>query len=164
MDVQRIDKYLGYHFSDEVGDKTCICEPIELSPLIAHWNFESFQEHFNLQYLEQRICLQEFLIYRYADYLGIVNHGMAYELTEPCDLVNEQIHEVCGDTFRSPINNEEIDTAMMCYELQPEVYYDIAMTILASHVEEAICELEENGEVVVGGYKFYLVDNDEEEE
>ena len=164
MDVKRIDKYLSYHFSDNVGDKICIREPLQKPALCKDWDMENFRYRADLQYLEERIDLQETLIYDFADNLGIVNHSCTWCLTERCAAVDEYIHEVCGNYFSSPINNDEIDTAEMCYECQPAVYYDIAMAILATKVEDAICELEENGKYLLGENIYYMVTKEEDKE
>lgn len=159
MDCQRIDKYMDNHFSDKVGDKICIREPLKKP---ADWDIESFRYRADLQFLEERIDLQETLIYDFADHLGMVNHSCTWCLTEHCAAVDEYIHEIYGTTFLSPINRDEIDTAEICYECQPEVYYDIAMTILACKVDEAICELEKNGRYLLGENIYYMVSKEEE--
>lgn len=161
MDVQRIDRYLDNHFTDEVGDKTCIREPIKKPAFCEDWDIENFRYRANLQYLKERIDLQETLIYDFAEKLDIENRGMAYGLTKRSFAVDEFIHEVYGNTFHSPINRQEIDIAEMCYECQPDVYYDIAMHILAYKVSEAIAELEENGKYLLDNYIYYLVSNEE---
>lgn len=164
MDVRRIDKYLAYHFSDDVGDKICIREPLQKPALCEDWDMENFRYRADLQYLEERIDLQETLIYDFADNLGMVNHSCTWCLTERCAAVDEYIHEICGNYFSSPINSDEIDTAEMCYECQPKVYYDIAMTILATKVEDAICELEENGKYLLGENIYYMVTKEGEDD
>ena len=156
MDVRRIDRYLGRHFTDEVGDKICVRELINIPSHLRDWDKENFRAYFDLHYLEQRFDLQETLIYDFASHLGMVNHSMTWMLTEHSYAVDEFIHEVYGSTFKSPIGAEEIDTALMCYECQPELYYDIAMNILTIKIEEAIEELEENGRYLLGDYMFIM--------
>lgn len=162
MDVQRIDKYVGYHFTDKVGDKICVREIIKKPIYCEDWDIENFRTYFDLQYLEERIDLQETLIYDYADYLSIVNQGMAFHLTERSEVVDQYIYDICGKSFKSPINGEEVNMAEMCYELQPDIYYDIAMTILASRLEDAIGELEEGFGLVIGNFRFYMKEKEED--
>ena len=155
MDYQRIDRYMDFHFTDEVGDKVCRIysadEPTDLT-----WH---------LQYLEERINLQEYLIDHIAHHRGIENRGMAYNLTKRAPCVDDYLYDVYGKTFRSPIcNDKEIDIAEYCYEMEPEIYYDIAQTIIASTVDDAITALEEAGEYQLGIFTYKLEEYKEEEQ
>ena len=147
MDYQRIDRYMDFHFDDEVGDKVCRIYSAD-EPTDNTWN---------LQYLEERVNLQEYLIDHIAYHLGIENKGMAYSLTKRSSSVDEYLYEIYGKTFSSPIcNDRKIDIAWYCYEMEPEIYYDIAQTIIAGEVDNAIIALEEAGEYQLGIFTYKL--------
>ena len=156
MDYQRIDRYMDFHFTDEVGDKVCRIYCAD-KPTETFWD---------LQYLEERVDLQEYLIDHIAHHCGIKNCGMAYNLTKRAQCVDEYLYDVYGKTFRSPIcNDKEIDIAEYCYEMEPEIYYDIAQTIIAGEVDNAVVALEENGEYQLGIFTYKMEDykeNDDE--
>ena len=105
MDYQRIDKYMENHFSDEFGDKICQLFVDGDHPA------EGPRNEWDLQYLEQRIALQEDLIDAVADEYEIINRGLAAELTERSDVVDDYIYDLYGDSFISP-SGKVVDTAV----------------------------------------------------
>ena len=156
MDVRRIDSYMERHFSDEVGDK--ICQLFVDGDTII----DGPRKEWDLQYLEDRILLQEDLIYSIAENLNIVSHSLAYELTERSSEVDAYARDLYGAIFNSP-TGKEIDTAEYLYMMEPEVYYDIAMHIITEHMERAVELLEEFGEIHFD-YYCYKMSNKKEEE
>ena len=139
MDYRRIDKYMENHFSDEFGDKICQLF-VDGDYLLA-----GPRNEWDLQYLEQRITLQEELIDAVADEYEIINRGLAAELTERCDVVDDHIYDCYGDSFISP-SGKIVDTAEYMFYMEREVYYDIAQNIIAGAVDRIIEALETDGE------------------
>ena len=147
MDHRRIDRYMENHFTDEVGDMVC-----QLF-VDGDTTYEGPRKEWDLQYLEQRVLLQEDLIDTIADEYEMVNHSLAYQLTEMCKVVDDYIYDCYGDTFISP-TGKDMDTAEYIFHMEPEIYYDIAQNIIASHMDR-IVEMLENGEEVHFDYCCY---------
>lgn len=156
MDYQRIDKYMENHFSDEFGDKIC--------QLFVDGDYlvEGPNKEWDLQYLEQRIALQEDLIDAVAYEYGIINRGLAAELTERSDVVDDHIHGCYGDSFISP-SGKVVDTAEYMFYMEPEIYYDIAQNIIAGAVDRIIEVLETEGECHFEYCCYKMVKKTEEE-
>lgn len=147
MDHRRIDRYMENHFTDEVGDMVC--------QLFVDGDtvYEGSRKEWDLQYLEQRVLLQEDLIDTIADEYEMVNHSSAYQLTEMCEVVDDWIYDCYGDTFISP-TGKDMDMAEYIFHMEPEIYYDIAQNIIASCMDRIIERLE-NGEEVQFDYCCY---------
>lgn len=156
MDYQRIDSYMENHFSDEFGDK--ICQLFVDGDCFAGGP----RNEWDLQYLEQRIILQEDLIDAVADEYKIVNHGFAAELTEMCEKVDDYIYDCYGDSFISP-TGRVVDTAKYMYFLEPDVYYDIAQSIIAATVDHIIEVLETDGEYHFDYFYYKIIDKEKDE-
>ena len=156
MDYQRIDKYMENHFSDEFDDKICQLF-VDGDYLIA-----GPRNEWDLQYLEQRIALQEDLIDAVADEYEIINQGLAAALTERCDIVDDYIHGCFGDSFVSP-TGKVVDTAEYMFFMEPEVYYDIAQNIIAGAVDHIIEVLETEGECHFDYFCYKIIKKPEEE-
>ena len=147
MDHRRIDRYMESHFTDEVGDMVC-----QLF-VDGDTTYEGPRKEWDLQYLEQRVLLQEDLIDTIADAYEMVNHSLAYQLTEMCEVVDDYIYDCYGDTFISP-TGKDMDMAEYIFHMEPEIYYDIAQNIIASRMDR-IVEMLENGEEVHFDYCCY---------
>lgn len=156
MDYQRIDKYMENHFSDEFGDKICQLFVDGDHPV------EGPRNEWDLQYLEQRIALQEDLIDMVAEEYEIINHGLAAELTERCDIVDDYIYDCYGDSFISP-SDKVVDTAEYMFHMEPEVYYDIAQNIIATTVDHIIEVLETDGEYHFDYFYYKIIDKEKDE-
>ena len=157
MDHRRIDRYMENHFTDEVGDMVC-----QLF-VDGDSTYEGPRKEWDLQYLEQRVLLQEDLIDAIADEYEMVNHSLAYQLTEMCEVVDDYIYDCYGDTFISP-TGKDMDMAEYIFHMEPEIYYDIAQNIIASRMDR-IVEMLENGEEVQFDYCCYKMvkkENDDE--
>ena len=147
MDHRRIDRYMENHFTDEVGDMVC-----QLF-VDGDTTYEGPRKEWDLQYLEQRVLLQEDLIDTIADEYEMVNHSLAYQLTEMCEVVDDYIYDCYGDTFISP-TGKDMDVAEYIFHMEPEIYYDIAQNIIASRMDRII-EMLENGREVHFDYCCY---------
>ena len=147
MDHRRIDRSMENHFTDEVGDM--VCQLFVDGDTI----YEGPRKEWDLQYLEQRVLLQEDLIDAIADEYEMVNHSLAYQLTEMCEVVDDYIYDCYGDTFISP-TGKDMDMAEYIFHMEPEIYYDIAQNIIAAHMDRII-EMLENGEDVHFEYCCY---------
>lgn len=157
MDHRRIDRYMENHFTDEVGDMVC-----QLF-VDGDTTYDGPRKEWDLQYLEQRVLLQEDLIDTIADEYEMVNHSLAYQLTEMCEVVDDWIYDSYGDTFISP-TGKDMDMAEYIFHMEPEIYYDIAQNIIAAHMDRII-EMLENGEDVHFEYCCYKMvkkENDDE--
>ena len=84
------------------------------------------------------------------------------ELTERSEVVDEYIYDAFGEGFNSPITGEDIDMAEYCFVMESPVYYNIAQSIIASRMDEAIQELETTGHFSTDTYEYKLVENKEE--
>ena len=151
MDYQRIDRYMDYHFSDEVGDKVCVLYVNEDNGPRMEWD---------LQYLEERILLQEELITSVQEENEIENRSMAYILTKRNQIIDEICYDLYGTSFVSP-TGKKVDVAEYIYELEPEVYYDIAQSFIAGEVSNLIAELEESGRVDFLHFYYVLEDRND---
>lgn len=156
MDYQRIDKYMENHFSDEFGDKICQLFVDGDHPA------EGPRNEWDLQYLEQRIALQEDLIDAVADEYEIINRGLAAELTERSDVVDDYIYDLYGESFISP-SGKVVDTAEYMFYLEPEIYYDVAQNIIAGAVDHIIEVLETEGECHFDYLCYKIIQKPEEE-
>ena len=154
MDVRLIDSLMENHFTDEVDGKTCYVTRKNYMP--------DWSDEYDLTFLELRIELQEQMIYDIAQDLDIVSRSLAAELTERSEVVDEYIYEAYGYDFYSPITGEDIDMAEYCFVMESTVYYNIAQTIIASRMDEAIQELETTGRFSTDTYEYKLVENKEE--
>ena len=155
MDYQRIDKYMENHFSDEFGDKICQLFVVGDCPA------EIPRKEWDLQYLEQRIALQEDLINAVAEEYKIINRGLAAELTERCDVVDNYIYDCYGNSFISP-SGKEANTAEYMFYMEPENYYDIAQNIIAGVIDSIIETLEVYGEYHFSYWYYKIVRKTEE--
>ena len=155
MDHRRIDRYMENHFTDEVGDMVC--------QLFVDGDniYEGPRKEWDLQYLEQRVLLQEDLIDTIAEEYEMVNHSLAYQLTEMCEVVDDFIYDSYGDIFVSP-TGKDMDMAEYIFHMEPEIYYDIAQNIIASRMD-SIVEMLENGEEVHFIYCHYKMVKKEDE-
>ena len=156
MDYQRIDKYMENHFSDEFGDK--ICQLFVDGDYLA----EGPRKEWDLQYLEQRIALQEDLIDSVAEEYEIINRGLAAELTERCNVVDNYIYDCYGKSFISP-SGKVVDTAEYIFYMEPEVYYDNAQYIIAGVVDNIIEIFKTDGEYHFDYFCYKIVKKTEEE-
>ena len=156
MDYQRIDKYMENHFSDEFGDKICQLFVGGDRPV------EGPRNEWDLQYLEQRIALQEDLIDAVADEYEMINRGLAAELTEMCERVDDFIYDCYGDSFISP-TDKVVDTAEYIFHMEPEIYYDIAQNIIAATIDHIIEVLETDGEYHFSYCYYKMIEKEKEE-
>lgn len=156
MDHRRIDRYMENHFTDEVGDM--ICQLFVDGDTV----YEGPRKEWDLQYLEERVLLQEDLIDAIADEYEMVNHSLAYQLTEMCEVVDDYIYDCYGDTFISP-TGKDMDMAEYIFHMEPEIYYDIAQNIIAARMD-SIVEMLENGEEVHFDYFCYKMVKKESED
>lgn len=155
MDYQRIDGYMENHFSDEFGDKICQLFVDRDYPIGSPRN------EWDLQYLEQRIDLQENLIDAVADEYYMINRGFAAELTERCDVVDDYICDCYGDSFISP-SGKMVDTAEYMFYMEPEIYYDVAQNIIAGAVDRIIEVLETNGECHFDCFYYKIINKEQD--